>query len=308
MSGKRFLSVGEIMVEMAPAEGGLYRMGFAGDTFNTAWYARRLLPKHWQVGYVTALGTDAVSNDMAAFMTREGIDTSAIRRVPDRTVGLYMIQLKGGERSFSYWRGQSAAKTLADDPAALDAALRGADIIHFSGITLAILSGAARAGFCAALARARATGSHIAFDTNLRPRLWAGPEAMREGLMQGAAVADTVLPSLDEEALAFGDATAQDAIARYRKAGASVVAVKNGAETCHVWSAEDGAFALDPPQVARIVDSTAAGDSFAAGFLAARAEGAPVRDAVERASALAAEVVQRRGALAPEIFEQGETS
>ncbi|RSK36471.1 sugar kinase [Rhodovulum iodosum] len=296
------------MVEMAPADGGLFAMGFAGDTFNTAWYARRVLPADWQVGYFTAIGTDAVSDDMAAFMAREGIDTAAVRRVPDRTVGLYMIQLKRGERSFSYWRGQSAAKTLADDTGALGAALAGVDIVHFSGITLAILSAPARQAFCAALARARAAGSHIAFDTNLRPRLWPGAEAMRDGLMQGAAVADTVLPSLDEEALAFGDATAQDTIARYRAAGASTVAVKNGAETCHVWSADEGAFSADPPEVARIVDSTAAGDSFAAAFLAARAEGAAVQDAAARATALAAQVVQRRGALAPEIFEKGGTS
>lgn len=303
---QRFVSLGEIMVEMAPAGDGLYAMGFAGDTFNTAWYARRLLPDDWQVDYVSAVGTDGVSDDLLAFVSGAGIGTGHIRRVADRTVGLYLIQLKDGERSFAYWRGQSAARTLADDRGALAAALDGAAVIYFSGITLAILSDEARARFCDAVAQARAAGSHVAFDTNLRPRLWAGPEAMRAGLMQGAAVADTVLPSFDEEELAFGDASPGDSIARYRAAGASTVVVKNGAGACTAWSDLDGMATIAPPPVDRVIDSTAAGDSFAAGFLAARQAGANLRLAATQAARLAAQVVQTRGALAPQIFTNGD--
>ncbi|MGC9420788.1 MAG: PfkB family carbohydrate kinase, partial [Rhodovulum sp.] len=131
------LAIGECMVELAPTGGGLYRRGFAGDTFNTAWYARRLLPADWSVAYASCVGTDAVSREMVDFMAAEGIDTTPIRRLPDRTVGLYMIALTGGERSFFYWRGQSAARALADDPDWLDATLSGRNFIHFSGISLA---------------------------------------------------------------------------------------------------------------------------------------------------------------------------
>ncbi|ARE42064.1 2-dehydro-3-deoxygluconate kinase [Rhodovulum sp. P5] len=302
---KSFLAIGECMVEMAPAEGGLFRMGFAGDTFNCAWYARRLLPPDWSVGYATAVGDDAVSADMVAFIAGQGIDTTAIRRIGGRTVGLYMISLKDGERSFSYWRGQSAARAMADDPAWLDTAFAGREVIHFSGITLAILSPAARETLCAALARARAAGAHVAFDTNLRPRLWAGADDMRAGLMQGAAVADTVLPSFDEEEIAFGETTPDAAIARYRDTGATTVVVKNGAAACHLWSRDEGFATVAPPPVGQVVDSTAAGDSFAAGFLAARATGDDMVTATGKAAALAGEVIRRRGALAPDIFEKG---
>lgn len=294
------------MVEMAPAEGGLFRMGYAGDTFNTAWYARRLLPEEWGVGYASAVGEDAVSQGMLDFMAGEGIDTRAIRRVKERTVGLYMIQLKEGERSFSYWRGQSAARTLADDPAWLDAVFAGRDVLFFSGITLAILAPEAREALCAALGRARAKGAHVAFDTNLRPRLWEGEAEMRAGLGLGASVADTVLPSFDEETGLFGDATPEDTVARYRGLGARLVVVKNGAGPCHCWSAEEGGLVREPEAVARVVDSTAAGDSFDAGLLAALVTGTPLGEALGRAMALAAGVIQRRGALAPELFEGGE--
>ena len=40
----RILCIGECMVELAPTDDGTYRQGFAGDTFNMAWYLRRLLP------------------------------------------------------------------------------------------------------------------------------------------------------------------------------------------------------------------------------------------------------------------------
>lgn len=302
----KVLSIGEIMVEMAPADGGLFRMGFAGDTFNTAWYARRLLGDEHDVAYGSVIGTDAVSEDMAAFIQAQGV-TPALRRDPARTVGLYMIQTQNGERSFSYWRGQSAAKTLADDPDWLAGLLAERDLIHFSGITLAILAPDARQTFCKALAKARANGAHVSFDTNLRPRLWEDATTMAEGLRLGASVADTVLPSFDEEQLCFGDSHPDDTIRRYRDLGATTVAVKNGSEMVHLWSQAEGDDRYDPPSVPQVVDSTAAGDSFAAGFLCARALGASVRDATERAAALAGQVIQHKGALAPAIFEGGNT-
>lgn len=288
------------MIELAPREDGALRMGFAGDTFNTAWYARRLLPADWSVAYGTCVGTDRVSDDMIGFMGDEGIDTSAIRRIPDRTVGLYMISLKDGERSFSYWRGQSAAKLLAVDPKALASMLSGRRCIHFSGITLAILSPEHREALCAALAAVRAQGTHIAFDTNLRPRLWEDTATMQAGLTMGASVADTVLPSFDEETGLFGDASPEATAARYAALGAREVAVKNGAQDLHVRS-ENRIEVFTPPKVQQ-VDSTAAGDSFGAAWLAARLTGADIGTAAHQAMALASRVVQERGALVRSIF------
>ena len=296
------LCLGECMVEMAPTADGQYTRGFAGDTFNTAWYARRLLPKDWTVAYGSCIGTDAVSGEMAEFIAAQGIDTGALRPVPDRTVGLYMISLRDGERSFSYWRGQSAAKLLAQDIDWLAAVLANRQIIHFSAITLAILSPDHRRAFCSALRLARSAGSLIAFDTNLRPRLWEGPDAMRAGVMMGASVADIVLPSFDEETGLWGDQTAADTIARYQQAGASRVVVKDGGGPVTLWSAAHGTRLHAATPVARIIDTTAAGDSFAGGFLAHLALGQTEDRAVQQAMALAAQVIQARGALVPGIF------
>lgn len=297
-----FLSIGECMIEMADAGDGLYRRGFAGDTFNTAWYARRLLPSDWTVSYGSCIGEDAASQEMTAFMAGEGIDTGALRHVPDRTVGLYMISLDGGERSFSYWRGQSAARMLADDPDWLASTLSGRDVIYFSGITLAILSPQAREAFCTAVGAARAGGAMVAFDTNLRPRLWESQDAMQAGMLAGATVADIVLPSFDEEEALFGDSDPAETIERYRGCGARVVAVKNGGGDLTLWD-DTGTRGIPALPGVVAVDTTAAGDSFGAAFLAGLATGETADGAAQRAMALAAGVVQHRGALVPELFK-----
>ena len=301
MSG-RFLAVGECMVELSPAAGGLFRRGFAGDTFNTAWYARGLLPPEWEVGYATCIGTDAASDEMAAFIASQGIDVSALRRVPDRTIGLYMISTEAGERSFSYWRGQSAARCLARDADWLAATLAGRDLIHFSGITVAILPPDDRRALCDALSVARKAGAKIAFDTNIRPRLWEDVQTMRQGLMLGAGVADIVLPSFDEETGVFGDRTPADTVARYRDAGAGVVVVKNGAQPLVGHAPETGAFTHSPPAVSDVVDTTAARDSFAAGLLASLAAGHGIDRALDVATTLAGRIIRAPGALVPGSF------
>ncbi|MBE9636494.1 PfkB family carbohydrate kinase [Salipiger mangrovisoli] len=297
-----FLALGECMVELSQAGDGLYKRGFAGDTFNTAWYARRLLPQDWTVSYGTCVGEDAVSSEMLEFISGEGVDVSTVRRVADRTVGLYMISLENGERSFSYWRGQSAAKLMADDLGWLDGILKGREMIHFSGITLAILPPKQREAFCGALARARAKGAIVSFDTNLRPRLWESADAMRAGLTMGARTADIVLPSFDEEEELFGDASPLETIERYRTGGADMVAVKQGGAALHLWQREAGQHEIAAELVTEVVDTTAAGDSFAAGLLAGLAQGKAPQAAAAEAMQLAAKVIQARGALVPSIF------
>jgi 2-dehydro-3-deoxygluconokinase len=294
----RLVSIGECMVEMRPAGGeGLFRMGFAGDSFNTAWYLRRLLGPDWAVDYLSAVGTDPVSERMTAFMAGAGIGTAHVARLAGATVGLYLIELTQGERRFAYWRGQSAARRLAEDPARLADALHLARWIYLSGITMAILPPDDRAALLQAVARARADGAQVAFDTNLRPALWpGGPDEAREWLTRAARGADLVLPSFDEDGPTFGDADPAATAARYRALGARTVVVKSGPGEIVAVDAGEGEVRLRPVPVDP-VDSTAAGDSFNAAFLAARIGGADLAAAIAAGAALAARVVGAHGAL-----------
>lgn len=291
-----FLSIGECMVEMAPTATGDYHLGFAGDTLNTAWYARRALGPEWDVAYFTAVGRDAVSERMTDFIRDAGIRTDLIRRLRDHTVGLYLIQLDDGERSFVYWRSDSAARKLASDLASLEAALKPAGLIFFSGITLAILSPTDRLTLLNAIAEARKNGATVAFDPNLRPRLWTDPDTMRSAVTAAAEVSDILLPSFEDEASAFGDATPEETARRYASAGAQLAIIKNGARD--ILALDNGKIVhFTPAPVTSIVDTTAAGDSFNAGFLASYLKSADLIPALAAGADLAAKVITQRGAL-----------
>jgi 2-dehydro-3-deoxygluconokinase len=292
----RIVAIGECMVEMAPEADGRLIMGFAGDTFNMAWYLRQSLPADWQVDYVTAIGDDRVSDRMLGFFQSEGIGTSHVRRISGAGVGLYMITLDGAERSFTYWRSHSAARRLAEDGDALASALLGARLAYVSGITLAILPEADRDRLLAALAAARERGTLLAFDPNMRPRLWPDLALMRAAVMRAAPGMDIVLPSFDEEAAQFGDSDPAETARRYAEAGAGLVVVKNGpGEIVLRQGGQETRF--QPPAAADVVDTTAAGDSFNAGFLAAFLSGEALPVALGQGAALARRVIAARGAL-----------
>ncbi|WP_323715910.1 sugar kinase [Paracoccus aminovorans] len=301
MSG-RILSIGEAMVELSGAgQPDLWRLGIAGDTLNTAWYLRRLLPESWQVAYCSRVGRGEFSQRMIDFLATEGIDASHVSRDPAREIALYAISLKDGERSFSYWRDTSAAKRLADDPAALAEAMRDADIAYFSGITLGILPEAGRTALLHALAAARKEGTQVVFDPNLRPRLWPDAATMRREIETAAGIADLVLPSFDDERDFFADADPQATVARYLAHGAGQVLVKAGGGPVH-YGGREGAGVIDglPREVP--VDTTSAGDSFNAGYLAARLVGVDIPEAIRRAHDLSRKVIRQRGALVREAF------
>jgi 2-dehydro-3-deoxygluconokinase len=301
----RLLSIGECMVELMQAEGGLMRKGFAGDTFNTAYYARQYLPADWSVDYFSAVGTDTISGEMLAFMESRGIGTAYVAPVEGRSPGLYMIHLKDGERSFSYWRSVSAARLLARDGDRLRAAMDVSDIIVFSGITLAILPAEDVETLLAELRRARAAGKRVAFDPNIRPRLWDDPERMRATITEGARAATLVMPSLEDETTHFGDATIEQTIARYRALGVAELVVKDGAEGATLIFGDARSHAPST-RVETIVDTTSAGDSFNGAFLARLTTGASPEAAARFAADVAAAVIQHHGALvAKEKLPQG---
>jgi 2-dehydro-3-deoxygluconokinase len=291
-----FLSIGECMIELASLGGDTMRKGFAGDTFNTAWYAQAYRPEGWTVDYFTTVGDDRASTDMLEFMQTSGIGIDHVRRLPGKAPGLYMIHLDNGERSFSYWRSVSAARELATDRQALATAIDGADIVYFSGITLAVLPPEGRRTLITLAADARRAGKTVAFDPNLRPRLWSSRDEMLAVISEAAGTASIVLPGFDDEAAHFGDGSVSATIARYLDLGADSVVVKDGENGTTIASGAERTHVPSYP-AAKIVDTTSAGDSFNGGYLMRLAAGDDPKSAALFASRVASAVIGHPGAL-----------
>jgi 2-dehydro-3-deoxygluconokinase len=294
-------AIGECMIELQRSGSGMdYRFG--GDTLNAAVYMARMLdPEKVKVAYVTALGVDGMSDEMCASWQAEGIDTACVLRLPDRLPGIYMIETDpSGERRFHYWRRDSAARHWLEAPDAGKVLLKlaAARMVYLSGISLAILSPADRELLIAALAQCRAAGGSVVFDNNYRPRLWESAPVAAEVYRRVLAHCDIALLTLDDEQALYGPGDAAAAIERTRALGVNEVVVKCGGEPCVVW-ADGEAVQVAPEPVADIVDTTAAGDSFGAAYLAARLSGAAPAAAARAGHRLAGTVIRHRGAVIP---------
>ena len=290
------LGIGECMIELSAAGPGLWRQAFAGDVFNALWYARANSPSETEIAFHTAVGVDPLSDQMLAFAHSGGINCIDTPRIAVRRPGLYAIHLDGAERSFTYWRDTSAARMMVRQPGRLWGKVAAADVVYFSGITLAILPPEDVDDLFAGLTKHRKAGSILAFDPNIRPRLWNDASRMLDVISRAATLSDLVLPSFDDEASAFGDTSPEISARRYAGLGADHVVVKNGAsETIHLQAGRMTAFPVAP--VEGVVDTTAAGDSFNGAYIASLLRGLSTEGAILAAQRCAGQVISQKGAI-----------
>lgn len=293
----RVICIGECMVEFYDAQDNSWRRGFAGDTLNVAWALRALLNETFKIDYLTRVGSDKISQEMLVFLKKLDLGTDLIQIDQDRTVGMYTISVDdSGERSFSYWRGESAAKRFATDLSVLSETVKETDLIYLSGITAAIVDSAGRENILACLKGAKSNGSYIAYDPNYRKSLWSCLDSMREFTHEIMGLADIILPTFDDEVAAFCDVSKEDTFRRLSALGCNEIVIKDGVKPTHIMSAEDK-FEVDLCCKNVPVDTTGAGDSFNGAYLAARLNGQDVVTAVRKAQAVSSKVVLHRGAL-----------
>jgi 2-dehydro-3-deoxygluconokinase len=289
-------SIGECMIELKQAGGGLYSRGFGGDTLNTSVYLARL---GISVDYITALGDDPLSAEMIAGWVAEGVGTGRVMRLAGKLPGIYLIGTDAkGERRFFHWRENAAVRSLLDLPetAALLESLAEYDLIYLSAITLAIYRDEGRARLLAALRAARASGTRIVFDTNFRIRLWPDLDMARIVYAQAFESADIVLASTEDLQLLYPDDEAEALLARIP---ADEVVLRLSEPVSLVRATGATEILRAEPLAASVIDTTAAGDSFAAAYIAARLAGADPIDAARVGHRLAGIVVCHPGAIIP---------
>ncbi|MCE0557718.1 sugar kinase [Motilimonas sp. E26] len=293
--------IGECMVELQQ-KGDLYQPSFGGDTLNTALYLARLSAPHGvSTAYLTGLGLDTFSEQMLQAWQVEHIDTQFVARLKDKLPGLYSIATDAkGERTFHYWRSDAAAKYWLREHsvASLTDLLEQFDWLYLSGVSLAILPDDSRELLFTVLKQLKAKGIKIAFDNNYRPILWPSQARAQQCYQAMLALTDLAFLTFDDEELLYGEQDEDRVIKRTLAAGVSEVVIKRGAESCLVVTAE-GVTAVPAQPVTNIVDTTAAGDSFSAGYLAARLLGVSPSAAAQAGHQLAGTVIQYSGAIIP---------
>ena len=300
---KRVATIGECMIELRHTDARTLALGFGGDTLNTALYlARAGRDKGIQVDYVTALGDDPYSQSMLDGWREEGIGTDLVARLPGRLPGLYIIRTdERGERSFTYFRSAAAARDMLRDgrDAQLAERLAGYACLYLSGITLSILDADQRQALMTTLDRLRSGGTQVAFDSNYRPAGWPRIDEARRWMNEAFRRCDIALPTLDDEQRLFGESDIAACLERLRSAGVGEIVLKRGGEGCVVWPAGAESSMIPPARVGKVVDTTAAGDSFNAGYLYGRLIGKDPAGAAAIAGRLAAAKIQYPGAIMP---------
>ncbi|MGY3855158.1 sugar kinase [Aeromonas aquatilis] len=310
MEIKNIAIIGECMIELNGKPFGLMRQTFGGDTLNAAVYMSRSCEHSGvkaQVSYVSALGCDPISDEMVTLWQNEGINTDLVLRDKNNNTGLYLIQLdEHGERTFFYWRNQSAAKYLLRHAefATIKENLKTTDMIFLSGISLAILDEDARNALLNYIAELKANGVTIAFDSNFRPKLWLDSHTLDEVRAIYArmfALTDIALVTFDDEREIWDDQNTGDILDRLNAHGIKKVVVKLGSDGCLAqdFASSSEATIVKTTPVAHVVDTTSAGDAFNGGFLAAYAAGLGLMECCKKANALAGIVIQYQGAIVP---------
>ena len=293
------MSVGEVVIELVRASDGRYVLGYAGDTFHTAIYLAR---SGTSSTFATALGDDPYSAAIVETARSEGVATDLILRISDRVPGVSLIETSSSAgRSAEIWREASPARQLFELPGwdRLAEQLVAADVVYFSGVTLSLFSNVGLGRMLAALEFGRERGARIAFDSNWRFASWRGDDQRARAVFSEALKrSDLALPSFEDEARLWGDASPNATVERLTTFGVKEVVVKNGAEPALV-HADGKSIEVPVPQPIDATDARAAGDAFNAAYIAARLRKESPENAALAGHRLAAEVLQFSGAILP---------
>lgn len=295
--------IGECMIEMSIKQQSTSR-SFGGDTLNTSVYLARLLAgQAFDIHYVTALGTDSFSQEMLDAWQIEGIKTDLVQRLSDKMPGLYSIVTdEAGERSFYYWRNDAAAKfwLKTSQSAEVCQTISQSDYVYLSGVSIAILDAESILKLLDLLRQIKTNGGKVIFDNNYRPRLWQSVELAQSVYADVLSFTDIAFLTLDDEDLLWGKQPYEQVISRTKQFGVTEIVIKRGSDSCIVDS-QEGRFEVPANKISKekVIDTTAAGDSFSAGYLAARLTGRSPDESAQQGHHVAGTVIQYRGAIIP---------
>ena len=297
------ICAGEGMMEFRDAcysnqSDNLYRSSFAGDVLNFSVYLKRLCDDSL-VQFLTAIGNDSISQKLHDFLTNERIDTTLVARSKNKTIGLYTVENdETGERSFTYWRSDSAARKmfhLIDEDLLADVVIN-ANYFYFTGITLAIIDQPSREKLFCLADRFIKNGKYVIFDPNYRPHLWHDKEDARKQIKRAYRSCNILLSSFQDEQILWNTSNSSEVLGKLLEYQIEEIVLTNGSGVI-LANVNGNQFQVDPVKPDAIIDTTAAGDGFNAGYISSRHAGNSPESSIIKASKQAAQIVAFSGAI-----------
>ncbi|MFI5263879.1 MAG: sugar kinase [Candidatus Kapaibacterium sp.] len=291
------IGIGECLIELFEEAPNSYRQSVAGDVFNTLFYASRLGLK---TGFISNFGSDDLTKHIGELMDREGIDRSCTSISEKKTNGLYLISTnESGDPHYAFWRNDSAAKeTLQSiDLTRMEEYILSSTYFHFSAIALAILN--EREILISLLKKIHGQVT-ITFDTNFRKGLWNDVGMLKTFIESSSSFVDILFVSSTDDENIFGRRSPEEAIIYYKELGYKKMIFKQGSSDVLAW---DGREMISVPVFKNIavVDATAAGDAFNAGFISAQLRGESFENSIRTGNGCAAFVITRHGGIAEDF-------
>lgn len=305
----KVLFVGEAMLELVNISQNMLAKSYAGDVYNTSVYMKRAYPK-LSASFLSAVGQDLVSQEFVQKAKDEQVNTQAIGVSERHHLGTYMVVNDDtGERSFIYWRSDSAAKSMmstlsSEQNAFIQTEFGQQSVVFFSGITIAILHPSEREQFWELLERLQQAGALIVFDPNYRPALWESSSLAKQTIEKAFALSDWLMPGVDDFKALYGMTTVDECLDFCQQFNFNELVLKQGEKSVHVVNG-DGHSEFDIIKSNNVVDTTSAGDAFNGIYLGARLENASPKIATKLANYAASKVIETPGAIMPlALFEQ----
>lgn len=290
--------IGECMMELNAIDTLNFKRSFGGDTYNTAVYAKRWQP-NIPVYYLSAIGTDTLSNEMLTQWKAEDLNTDYVLTSDTAQLGIYAITNESGVRDVSYWRKDSAAiqiMKLLEEKGGIEF-LPKFDYLYFTGISLGILSDVDKEKLLDLVKQMKKQGTVIAFDPNYRKKLWSSIEEAARWITKAYEICDIAFPGVGDHKAIFGHLDHKEVYAYISQFNCNEIIIKSGANGVYGYVGKNDAYHVPYKAATRAIDSTAAGDSFSGTYLASKISGDDMQTSLQIAADVAMTVVQHPGAI-----------
>lgn len=293
----KIVFIGEAMLELVNNDDNTLKKSFAGDAYNSSVYLKRAYPDN-DVSFMTSVGADVLSRSFTEELHEESINNNVIGFSPNNHIGVYMVlNDEFGERSFLYWRNDSAAKSMMTSlsETQLNAPF---NTVFFSGITLAILNSDQRSLFFSHIKKLKSDGALIIFDPNYRAKLWENEETAKRAMQSAYEVSDWLMPGVDDFAALYGLNDVESCLTFCKQFDFKELVLKQGEKAVHIING-DGVTVVQIEPSTNVVDTTSAGDAFNGVYIGARLNGNNANNATTLASYAAKQVIETPGAIMP---------